>query len=80
MSKQGSERLKSRTEIQVGEEELQNQRTRFVARTAASSKHHAEVRVRGKQVEEMHRKDIRNSEVKSQKQKRSQYQKVWTRR
>ena len=44
--------------------------------TAASSKHHAEVRVRGKQVEEMHGKDIRNSEeLKSQKQKQSQYQK-----
>ena len=33
------------------------------------------MRVRGKQVEEMHGKDIRNSgEVKSQKQKQSQYQ------
>ena len=32
--------------------------------------------MRGKQVEEMHGKDIRNSEeLKSQKQKQSQYQK-----
>ena len=36
--------------------------------TAASSRHYAEVRVRGKQVGEMHGKDIRNSEeLKSQK-------------
>ena len=46
--------------------------------TAASSRHYAEVRVRGKQVEEMHGKDIRNSEeLKSQKQKQSQYQKKY---
>ena len=39
---------------------------------AASSKHNAEVRVRGKQVEEMHGKDICNSEeVKSQKEAKS---------
>ena len=45
--------------------------------TAASSRHHAEVRVRGKQAEGMHGKDIRNSqEVKSQKQKQRQYQKI----
>ena len=44
--------------------------------TAASSRHYAEVRVRGKQVEEMHGKDIRLSEeLKSQKQKQIQYQK-----
>ena len=48
----------------------------ILGETAASSKHHAEVRARGKQVEEMHRKDIRNSEeAKSQEQKQSQYQK-----
>ena len=35
--------------------------------TAASSRHYVELRVRGKQVEEMHVKDIRNSEeLKSQ--------------
>ena len=35
--------------------------------------HHAQVRVRGKQVEEMHGQDIRNSEeLKSQKQEQCQ--------
>ena len=46
-----------------------------LGRTAASSRHFAEVRVRGKQVEEMHGKDIRNSEeLKSERQKQGQYQ------
>ena len=66
MSKQGSERLRSGTEIQVEE-----------GRSTAKlkSRHCAEVRVRGKQVEEMHGKDICNSkELKNEKQKQSPYQ------
>ena len=67
MSKRGSERLRSRTEIQVEEEELQKQRTRFGQRKSPLEE---------QQVQEMYGKDIRNSEeVKSQKQKQSQYQK-----
>ena len=43
---------------------------------AASSRHCAEVRVRAREAEEMHGKDIRNSkELKNQKQKQSPYQK-----
>ena len=51
-------------------------------RTAASSRHYAEVRVRGKQVEEMHGKDIRNFEEMKSQSSRSEVsiRKVWTRR
>ena len=45
-----------------------------LGRTAASSGHYAEVRVRARQVEEMHGKDTCNS-LKDQKKKRSLYQK-----
>ena len=44
--------------------------------TTASSRHCVEVRVRARQVEEMHRKDICNSEeLKNEQQKQSPYQK-----
>ena len=56
-AKQGSKRLRSRTESH--EEVLGG---------TASSRHYAEVRVRGKQAEGMHGKDFRDSEaLKSQK-------------
>ena len=64
--------MRRRTEIQEQDSDSEG----VLGGTAASSMHYAEVRVRGKQVDEMHGKDIRNSEeLKSQKQKQRQFQK-----
>ena len=82
MSKQGSERLRSRTEIQVGEEELQNQRTRFrtVKKSLEEQQHRAGTTLKCVCAESklkrcMERMSAIPDEVKSQKQKQSPYQK-----
>ena len=85
MSIEGSERLKSGAEIQVEEEELQNSRNRIrkVKESFGEQQHQAVTTlkcVRTRHVEEVHGKDIRNSdrnseELNSHKQKQSQHQK-----
>ena len=71
-----SERKNCRIKEQDSESE------RVFGGTAASSRHYAKVRVGGKQVAEMHGKDIRNSkELKSQKaEAKAVSEKVRTRR